>query len=641
MLKLLERDGPIAGRAVAPTLTVLRRNDLEPPGGAMSPVTEAADAAVASVLRRVRARMRAWSASGDERATSWSAWLERTVVRPLVGGGVVDAARLDVPEVPEQRRMVGSAEAAGMCLDLAVELAEAAARDARPEVLEACAGALRLLTLTDASTATGDDSSARRARLLAALDVLAAVPAGRVTVSHDGPYLAAGPGVTAMVDWLGQRLDPPPVVALCRCGASAAKPWCDGSHADTGFSGATRDDRVPDRLDTYPARQFEITDNRGLCAHSARCTDGLPTVFRAGEEPFVAPAGGRADDILRAVQACPSGALGAMLEGRRAAALVDSDREPSIEVSRDGPYRLTGGIAVVDAEGRPEPRPVGYSPEHASLCRCGHSTNKPFCSGAHWHADFHDPVPGDDPTLFAWAGGYPALLRTTRLFYERHVADDDLLAPLFARMEPDHPERVASWLSEVFGGPELYSQRYGGYARMISQHIGKHLTEAQRSRWITLLVRSADEAGLPSDPEFRAAFAGYLEWGTRIAVENSTEGAAPPEGMPVPRWWWVCDATPAARPSALPGAEPQDVPEVSTPADDEPVGFAAHVRGLFRPRDRGSMRFVFDLWECDDVAEHADEILGRLRDGSMPCDGPWPEDRVAVFARWIDDGRRP
>ncbi len=142
----------------------------------------------------------------------------------------------------------------------------------------------------------------------------------------------------------------------------------------------------------------------------------------------------------------------------------------------------------------------------------------------------------------------------TRLFYERHVPQDDLLAPLFSRMEPDHPERVASWLSEVFGGPKFYSQRYGGYTRMISQHLNKHLTEAQRARWVSLLCRSADEALLAADPEFRAAFVAYLEWGTRIAVENSQGDSRPPEGMPVPRWWWVCDATPSARPPSRPTA---------------------------------------------------------------------------------------
>jgi truncated hemoglobin YjbI/CDGSH-type Zn-finger protein len=358
----------------------------------------------------------------------------------------------------------------------------------------------------------------------------------------------------------------------------------------------------------------------------------------------VAPAGARADDVLRAVQACPSGALRLARDSASPPVLADTERDPGIEVSLDGPYRVTGGLGLADDSGAEAARPPGASPEHYSLCRCGHSANKPFCSGAHWYADFHDPVPDPDvvPTLFAWAGGYPALLRMTRLFYERHVAADDLLAPLFARMEPDHPERVAAWLSEVFGGPTLYTQRYGGYPRMLAQHLNKHLTEPQRARWVALLAHSADEAGLPTDPEFRAAFAAYLEWGSRLAVENSGPGAQPPPGMPVPQWWWVCNTTPTARPTTRPtgAAEPEPEPP-PTPAEGEPVSFARHVKGLFRAGDRAAMRFAFDLSSAADAARHAPAILAKLRDGSMPCDGAWPDEWIAVFQRWVDEGTPP
>jgi hypothetical protein len=203
-------------------------------------------------------------------------------------------------------------------------------------------------------------------------------------------------------------------------------------------------------------------------------------------------------------------------------------------------------------------------------------------------------------------------------------------------MSPDHPERVAAWLGETFGGPKRYLERYGGYDRMLSQHIGKALTEAERSRWVTLLARSADEAGLPTDPEFRAAFTGYLEWGSRIAVENSTPGAHPPEHMPDPHWWWVCDATPGARRSAL--AEPEERPRAEFPADDGQLRFADHIKPLFRRMDRDSMKFVFDLHEHADVSAHADAILQRLRAGTMPCDGAWPTEWVDAFERWMRAG---
>jgi truncated hemoglobin YjbI len=75
--------------------------------------------------------------------------------------------------------------------------------------------------------------------------------------------------------------------------------------------------------------------------------------------------------------------------------------------------------------------------------------------------------------VFEWAGGLPALTRMTRLFYEKYVPEDPLLAPVFGEMSPEHPQRVAAWLGEVFGGPKIYSERYGGYPRMLSQRIGK------------------------------------------------------------------------------------------------------------------------------------------------------------------------
>ncbi|HEU4926962.1 MAG TPA: ferritin-like protein [Vicinamibacterales bacterium] len=75
------------------------------------------------------------------------------------------------------------------------------------------------------------------------------------------------------------------------------------------------------------------------------------------------------------------------------------------------------------------------------------------------------------------------------------------------------------------------------------------------------------------------------------------------------------------------------------PGSDEPIGFEQHIKPLFRERDRDSMRRSFDLWSLDDVSTHADAILLRLDAGTMPCDGAWPAERVAVFRRWIDAGK--
>jgi hemoglobin len=141
------------------------------------------------------------------------------------------------------------------------------------------------------------------------------------------------------------------------------------------------------------------------------------------------------------------------------------------------------------------------------------------------------------PTLYEWAGGSEAFERLTAGFYEK-VRQDDLLEPVFRGMDIEHPHHVAVWLAEVFGGPPLYTQEHGGYPHMLSKHHGLSITEAHRRRWVSLICDAADDAGLPTDPEFRSAFVAYIEWGTRLALVNSQPGAHPPTQAPVPHWGW-------------------------------------------------------------------------------------------------------
>src|ERR671936_1140561 len=141
------------------------------------------------------------------------------------------------------------------------------------------------------------------------------------------------------------------------------------------------------------------------------------------------------------------------------------------------------------------------------------------------------------PTLYEWAGGAEALDRLTEAFYRR-VRADPILAPVFANLPPDHPHHVALWLGEVFGGPPTYTEEHGGYSHMLSKHLGLAITEEQRRRWAQLIGLAADDADLPTDPEFRSAFVAYIEWGTRLALANSRPGADPPREAPVPRWGW-------------------------------------------------------------------------------------------------------
>jgi hypothetical protein len=68
------------------------------------------------------------------------------------------------------------------------------------------------------------------------------------------------------------------------------------------------------------------------------------------------------------------------------------------------------------------------------------------------------------------------------------------------------------------------------------------------------------------------------------------------------------------------------------------ISFEEHIKPLFRDSDRESMEFAFDLWSRDEVADNCDLILERLRDGTMPCDGPWPDEQIRIFQSWVDAG---
>jgi CDGSH-type Zn-finger protein len=587
--------------------------------------------------------------SGDARLDGVGARLHNSVLR-LMGEGAEAQAPLGSGPHGEKTATVATAAEVDAELWRLAQIATRLRVEAVYDVAlaEATAALQGLaLTLADESVAT------QRLEELAALQ--SGLSAG-IQVAPNGPYLVTN--ACRVLDGLGVEIATTPQTALCRCGKSESKPFCDGVHASTGFTDAKDPKRVPDRRDTYVGQQVTVLDNRGICQHAGYCTDRLNTVFHSDGEPFVTPSGGRMDEIIRAVRDCPSGALSYAVDGQESREDTDFHgiREPTITVTANGPYRITGAIALTDQQGADHPRAEGASREHYALCRCGQSQNKPFCSGVHWYVDFRDPVPEPDhePTIFEWAGGLPALVRMTRLFYEKHAPEDPLLAPLFATMSADHPERVAAWLGEVFGGPKVFSGEYGGYPRMLSQHLGKRLTEQQRARWVALIQQSAREAGLPNDPEFRSAFGAYIEWGSRLAVENSQTDSKPPLNMPMPHWnWRTAAGPPGSRISALAPENSEDRAgtagaagsgeepgEPVLPAPDETVSFDRHVKQLFRRFDRQSMRAVFDLWSYDDVSRHADAIALRVRAGTMPCDGAWSSEYVDTFQRWIDEGKR-
>jgi len=492
--------------------------------------------------------------------------------------------------------------------DLAVTATTLRARlagSAPPGLLEASA-ALQDLAVNQAP-------AGERPQRIAELGQLQRELPPAIMTAKNGPYLVTN--VTVLRTPLGGEVPVPPQLALCRCGASATKPFCDGSHTTSGFTDAKDPNRVPDQRDTYLGEQVTIFDNRGICQHSGLCSDRAPTAFRTAAEPFVAPSGARLDELVRAVRDCPSGALSLGFDGEEQRDLADwhGIRERAIEVTQDGPYRVTGAIPVTDTAGGDVPRAAGSSREHYALCRCGQSQNKPFCSGMHWYVDFRDPARPADPTLFEWAGGLSALTRMTRLLYEKHVPADDLLAPLFASMAPDRPQREAAVIAAAFGGPAAPQAP-----------VRPDMSEEQRARWVALAVQAAGEAGLPADPPFRSALVSYLEWSSRAT------------DAPAPAWDWG----PAGPPAPVQPSTEEEAP-VTLPGPDETVSFAAHVKPLFREHDRKSMTFAFDLWSQADVQAHAAGILDRLVNGTMPCDGAWPQDKIDVFRRWTESGYQP
>jgi CDGSH-type Zn-finger protein len=196
------------------------------------------------------------------------------------------------------------------------------------------------------------------------------------------PYMVAD--LESLIDHGGRELETEPVMALCRCGGSKRKPYCDGSHAKMGFVGDKASDRIKDKARTYGGREITIVDNRGVCSHDKACVRSLPSVFDDTRKRWINPDGASRDEIIETIKKCPSGALSYKIENIR---YQDLDRPPLIHIEKDGPLRVEGSVILKDDRcSTPE------SGEHYTLCRCGHSRNKPFCDGTHHSIEFMDPL---------------------------------------------------------------------------------------------------------------------------------------------------------------------------------------------------------------------------------------------------------
>jgi len=202
----------------------------------------------------------------------------------------------------------------------------------------------------------------------------------KISPLKNGPLLVKN--LQKFTNSRGEAIETKPGLALCRCGASKTKPFCDGMHTNIGFTDKKNENLIPDKKETYKGKSITIHDNRGICSHAGFCTDNLPGVFRMGTEPWIDPEGADIEEIKKVIRMCPSGALSYTENETETNEFFD---EAEIIVSKNGPYYVRGSLEIKDVD-------LGdrASKEHYTLCRCGKSDNKPRCDGAHWYAAFKD-----------------------------------------------------------------------------------------------------------------------------------------------------------------------------------------------------------------------------------------------------------
>jgi CDGSH-type Zn-finger protein len=216
----------------------------------------------------------------------------------------------------------------------------------------------------------------------------------KILTLPNGPYYLINEMEPKVVENLrnsnGESLSTIRGIALCRCGASKNKPFCDGTHGIIRFS---NDDTevtetghiVKDKGKTYAGKKIIIHDNRKICSHAAECVNNLPSVFKFDARPWIDPEAATLEESINTIRKCPSGALSYSIDGVEYK--DQNERKPMVTVSKEGPYIITGGVELI---GDNLQFGDGASKEHYTLCRCGASRNKPFCDGMHRVINFKD-----------------------------------------------------------------------------------------------------------------------------------------------------------------------------------------------------------------------------------------------------------
>lgn len=145
------------------------------------------------------------------------------------------------------------------------------------------------------------------------------------------------------------------------------------------------------------------------------------------------------------------------------------------------------------------------------------------------------------PSLYEFAGGEQALHRLEDTFY-RSVLQDPLLQPLFGSGQPQHVGHLTAFTAESFGGPDRFTRELG-FDHLIAVHRHLRISEEQRQRFVRLYMEALDELDLPGDEEFREAIRSHVDFGSKVAMQNS-HAESDDQLHPlreVPRWTWPGD----------------------------------------------------------------------------------------------------
>jgi hemoglobin len=145
------------------------------------------------------------------------------------------------------------------------------------------------------------------------------------------------------------------------------------------------------------------------------------------------------------------------------------------------------------------------------------------------------------PSLYEFAGGEHAVHHLEETFYQS-VLEDPLLQPLFGTGQPQHVDHLTAFTAESFGGPDRFTRELG-FDHLIAVHRHLQISEEQRQRFVTLYMAALDASDLPDDQEFREAVRSHLEFGSKVAMQNS-HAESDDQLHPlreVPRWTWSRD----------------------------------------------------------------------------------------------------